>query len=124
MKELATGFRSLDEQQFSEAVKNGIPVIDVRREDEWKTYGLIEGSHRLTFFDDFGRYDLSSWMEKFTGIVKSKDQPFILVCAHANRTKAIGEMLGLQFGYKYVWELEGGINYGWLDKGLKTVKYP
>lgn len=124
MKNLSEGFRSLDEKQFQEAVKNGIQVIDIRREDEWKTYGLIEGSRKLTFFDGFGRYDLDSWMEKFEKIVRSKDQPFILVCAHAQRTKAVGEMLGLQFGYKYVWELDGGINYGWLDKGLKTVKYP
>ena len=89
-----------------------------------KTYGTIENSHKLTFFDAFGSYDIEKWMGEFTKIVRSKEQPFILVCAHANRTKSVGEMLGIQFGYKYVWELDGGINYGWLDLGMETVKHP
>jgi rhodanese-related sulfurtransferase len=122
MKDLGEGFRSLNIEQFKEAVKNGIEVIDIRREDEWRTYGTIENSHKITFFDEVGRYDMEKWMEQFTKIVKSKEQPFILVCAHANRTKSLGEVLGLQFGYKYVWELDGGINYGWLDLGMETVK--
>ena len=124
MKDLSAGFRSLNAEQFKEAVKNGIEVIDIRREDEWKTYGTIENSHKLTFFDAFGSYDIEKWMGEFTKIVRSKEQPFILVCAHANRTKSVGEMLGIQFGYKYVWELDGGINYGWLDLGMETVKHP
>ena len=122
MKDLGEGFRSLNIKQFDEAVKNGIEVIDIRREDEWKTYGTIKNSHKITFFDEVGNYDMQSWMEQFSKIVKSKEQPFILVCAHANRTKSLGEVLGLQFGYKYVWELDGGINYGWLDLGRETVK--
>jgi hypothetical protein len=35
----------------------------------------------------------------------------------------IGDFLENQVGYKNVHELEGGINYGWLDKGMKTVRY-
>jgi rhodanese-related sulfurtransferase len=31
-------------------------------------------------------------------------------------------MLSSQLSYKNVYELEGGINYGWLDKGKTTVK--
>ncbi len=119
---LMAGFVTLTTEQFREELKKGAIVIDIRREDEWKQYGIIESSHKLTFFDGQGKYDINKWMGEFTKIVKSKEQPFILVCAHANRTKAVGELLGLQLGYKYVQELDGGINYGWLDKGLKTVK--
>ena len=36
MTDLSAGFRSLNVEQFKEAVKNGIEVIDIRREDEWK----------------------------------------------------------------------------------------
>jgi rhodanese-related sulfurtransferase len=31
-------------------------------------------------------------------------------------------MLSNQAGYKNVYDLKGGINYGWIDKGLKTIK--
>jgi rhodanese-related sulfurtransferase len=115
-------FKSLSTDEFIEKQKEGYAVIDVRREEEWEYYGVIKGSHQITFFDEIGRYDLDKFLEEFTKIVTDKEQPFILVCAHANRTKAIGELMGLQLGYKNVYELDGGINYGWIDKGFETVK--
>lgn len=119
---LMADFKTISTKQMQDAIKNGVTVIDIRRDDEWSRYGVIPSSHKLTFFDGQGRYDINGWMAKFTKIVTSKEQPFILVCAHANRTKAVGELLGLQLGYKDVQELDGGINYGWIDKGLETVK--
>lgn len=115
-------FKSLSTQEFQEKKEEGYAIIDIRRADEWEEFGVIEGSHKITFFDAIGRYDLDKFLELFTQVVKDKEQPFILVCAHANRTKSIGEVLGLQFKYKNVYELDGGINWGWIDKGLKTVQ--
>jgi len=99
-----------------------IAIIDVRRVDEWKLTGIIENSEKITFFDADGSYDIDQFMEAFTKVITTKEQPFILVCAHAQRTKPIGELLGLQYKYENVYELDGGINYGWRDKGLETVK--
>ena len=84
-------------------------MIDVRRQDEWDSTGVIEGSVKITFFDESGQYDAKAFLDAFSKVVTHKDQPFILVCAHANRTKSIGEFLGLQMGYKHVFELDGGI---------------
>ncbi len=122
MSYLHADFTTLSTKQVQEAIKKGIEVIDIRRIDEYKEYGTIEGSHKLTFFDGNGKYNIEEWLAKFSKIVKSKDQPFILVCAHANRTKVVGKFLSGQIKYKNVQELKGGINYGWIDKGLKTVK--
>ena len=41
---------------------DGVPVIDVRRADEWRETGVIEDSHLLTFYDKQGRYDLERWL--------------------------------------------------------------
>jgi rhodanese-related sulfurtransferase len=30
--------------------------------------------------------------------------------------------MGSKLGYKNVYELDGGINWGWIDKGFETVK--
>ena len=118
---LMADFTTLTTKQVQEALKNGVTVIDIRRVDEYKEYGIIKGSHKLTFFDGKGAYDVQKWMNSFTKIVTTQEQPFILVCAHANRTKVVGKFLNEQAKYKNVQELEGGINYG-IDKGLKTVK--
>ena len=115
-------FTTLSTSAVQEEIKKGTVLIDIRREDEWQKYGIIEGSHKITFFDNYGEYDINEWMEQFIQIVKTKDQKFILVCAHANRTKTVGGFLSSQLSYKNVYDLEGGINYGWIDKGLKTVK--
>jgi len=114
-------FKSITDEEFLE-MKDKLVIIDVRRADEWRLTGIIENSEKITFFDADGSYDIEKFMEAFTKVVTTKEQPFILVCAHANRTKSIGELLGLQFRYEHVYELDGGINYGWIDKGYSTVK--
>jgi len=113
---------SLSTTAVQQEIKEGTVLIDIRREDEWSHYGIIEGSHKLTFFDETGDYDFNTWMADFIKIVTNKDQKFILICAHANRTKIVGNFLASELRYSNVYDLHGGINYGWIDKGLKTVK--
>jgi len=115
-------FTTLTTKQVQEAIEKNVPIIDIRRAEEWDAYGVIKGSHKLTFFDRYGRYDINKWMKEFVKIVPTLDTKFILVCAHANRSKVVANFLSKELGYKNVNELEGGINYGWIDKGLKTVK--
>jgi rhodanese-related sulfurtransferase len=109
-------------EQIQDAIKRNVPIIDIRRFDEWKRYGTIKGSHKLTFFDGKGRYNINKWMFDFTQIITDKNQEFILVCAHANRTKVVINFLQKE-GYINAHDLKGGINYGWIDKGLPTVQY-
>ena len=115
-------FKSLSTKEFQQKREEGFEVIDIRRAEEWEHYGIIEGSHKITFFDAVGQFDIDQFLEEFMKVVTNKEQPFILVCAHANRTKTVGEIMGLKLRYKNVYELDGGINWGWIDKGLETVK--
>jgi len=115
-------FKTLSTQEVQNEIKKGTVLIDIRRPEEWQHYGVIENSHKITFFDAYGNYNIEQWMKEFSEIVTKKEQKFILVCAHANRTKTVGSFLSKQLHYTNVYELDGGINYGWLDKGLQTVK--
>jgi rhodanese-related sulfurtransferase len=115
--------KSVDDNELVELMKNGTVVIDIRREDEFVHYGIIEGSHTITFFDEMGNYDAQGFVDSLEKLLKNKDELFVILCAHANRTKVIGDFLQNQVGYTNVHELEGGINYGWLDKGKQTVRY-
>lgn len=109
-------------KQTQDAIARNIPIIDIRRLEEWIQYGTIKTSHKMTFFDRRGNVDINKWMSEFKAIVKDKNQEFILVCAHANRTKAVLSFLTNQ-GYTNAHDLQGGINYGWIDKGLKTIPH-
>jgi rhodanese-related sulfurtransferase len=117
-------FREVDYQELQKMVKEKkVVLIDIRRVDEFKQYGIIKDAKTITFFDEQGQYNIPSWMKEFVKVVKTKEQPFILYCAHANRSKVVGNFLDKQLGYKNVYDLKGGINYGWIDKGLKTVEF-
>ena len=120
---LFADLKEVDNTQLAEMKEKGVVVIDIRTLGEWKEYGIIEDAKLITFFDEKGNYDMTKWLSEFSNVVKDKNQTFVIYCAHANRTKMLGNFLSKQLGYKDVYELTGGINYGWLDKGMKTAEY-
>lgn len=115
-------FKALSTQQVQGKIKQGLVIIDVRRQDEYDKYGVIPNSHKLTFFDKNGRHNVDQWLSDLSKIAPNKDTSFVLVCAHANRTKTIGRFLDKKSAYKNIFELDGGIMGGWIDKGLATTK--
>lgn len=102
-------------------INDNIVMIDVRREDEWNRTGVIKNVHLITFFDEYGEYDIEKWMEKFEKLVTSKNQTFILICAHANRTRNIGNFL-IEQGYKNTAHLYGGMAL-WMQELRETIPY-
>ena len=97
----------------------GVAVIDVRRAEEWRKTGVIEGSHLMTFFDKKGRYDLDRWLPALAAIAGS-DQPVALICRSGKRSGRVARMLDEQFGYGYVYTARDGI-LGWIEEGRSTV---
>jgi rhodanese-related sulfurtransferase len=102
-------------------MQKNVPIIDIRTPGEWRETGVIKGSHKLMFFNDRGGYDIDKWMSEFNKIVKDKDQPFVLVCRTASRTKMVGRFLSGQMGYKNVLELKGGIT-NWIRHHKEVVR--
>jgi len=118
---LFADFKTIDVKEFKKLQKEGLPVIDIRTEGEWNTTGIIEGANKITFFSENGQPLLADWFFEVGHLVKDKKTPFIIYCAHANRTQALGEGL-IQMGFETVYELKGGIENGWIKAGEKTVK--
>lgn len=116
-------FKSLSTKEFQQKKEDGCTIIDIRRPEEWIKDGIIEGSHTITFFDAYGTYDIDTFLSSFSKVVTDREQAFILVCAHASRTKTACEIMGASLGYTNVYELDGGINWGWIDNGLETVHW-
>ena len=115
-------FRDVDANTLIAMQKKGVPVIDIRTPSEWKARGIIPGAHPIMFFDENRKAHYKEWLQGLSKLIKDKNSPFIIYCAHANRTKAVGKWLTQKLGFKNVYELKGGIEYGWIDKGKKTVK--
>lgn len=110
----------LSVDEIEKMINEDVVMIDVRRDDEFKHTGIIKNSHKMTFFDMFGNCDVPTWLAQFEKLVKSKDQLVVLICAHANRTRVIGDFLIQNHGYTNIAHLEGGMA-NWLDHNKETV---
>ena len=93
----------------------GAPVIDIRREEEWELSGIIPGSHLLTFFDEYRRYDLAAWLAGFDRVA-DRTRPFALVCRNGVRTRRLGRYLDGALGWPGVHHLQGGLRQ-WIEQG-------
>jgi len=113
--------KTIEVKELKKLQKEGLPVIDIRTEGEWNTTGIIEGANKITFFSEKGEPLLADWFFEVGHLVKDKKTPFIIYCAHASRTQALGEGL-TQMGFETVYQLKGGIENGWIKAGEKTVK--
>jgi rhodanese-related sulfurtransferase len=115
-------FQGVVAEDMLELQKKGAPIIDIRTPGEWKETGVIPGTTKIMFFDEKGGYDVEKFLSELKKVVKNEDQPFILVCRTASRTKMVGRFLAKDLGYKHVKELTGGIMFGWQQLGKQTVK--
>ncbi len=118
---LFADFKTIDVAEFEKLQKDGVPVIDIRTPQEWNATGIIEGAHKITFFNEKGQPLIADWFFEVGHLVKDKKEPILLYCAHANRSKALAEGL-VSMGFENVYELKGGIENGWIKAGKKTVK--
>ena len=120
---LMANLEEINEKELLKMQQDGVVVVDIRTPAEWKQRGIIKGAYPIMFFTPTGQADVANFMFELGHIVKDKEQPFIIYCAHANRTKELGNWLLNNMKFKKVYELKGGIEYGWIDKGLKTEAY-
>ncbi len=118
---LLADFKTIGVEEFKKLQKEGVPVIDIRTEQEWRDIGTIKGAYKMTFFNERGQPLLADWFFELGHLVKDKKEPFIIYCAHASRTEVLGQGL-VQMGFENVYELKGGIENGWLKAGEKVVK--
>lgn len=110
---------NLTNEQLKHLKDENVPIIDIRRKDEWRSTGVIQGSHLLTFFDAQGNYNLQQWLTELNKIVGKNDR-FILVCRSGNRTGMVGNFLDKKLGYSQVYHLTKGIK-NWIRTGDKVV---
>lgn len=112
-------YTNIDNQQLNTLKAQGIPVYDIRRADEWKQTGVIQGSHTLTFVDEKGKL-MPDFIEKFTKEV-NKNDPVILICRTGNRTDVLSRALIKELGYTKIYNVKNGITR-WISEGQPVTR--
>jgi len=101
-------YSNLDNKQLKAMLEQNVPMFDVRRLDEWKQTGVVEGSKLLTFVDSSGRMN-PDFISRFSATV-NKDDPVILICRTGNRTSTLARILVEQMGFTQVYNVRNGIS--------------
>ena len=105
--------------ELKSLLQKNIPLIDIRRKDEWKSTGIVENSILMTFFDKNGKANTNEWLKEFNKIAK-KNEPVILICRTGRRTGIISKFLSEKVGYRLIYDVTDGIT-DWIKKGNTVV---
>ena len=107
-------------EELAKLAARGVPIVDVRTPPEWRTTGVVSGSHLLTFFDAKGKSDPATWLVELKKFADPND-PLVLICRTGNRTSKIAAYLDTEAGYKKVYNVQRGIK-NWIAAGLPVEK--
>ena len=112
--------KNIGNDELKRLMSLGIPLIDVRRKDEWISTGVIKNSYQHTFFDKDGKYDLKSFVDQIK-MISNSEKGIILFCRTGRRTTAIAKALERTNDFPNIYNTKGIKE--WLLKGNKVVKY-
>ena len=105
--------------ELKSLLQKKIPLIDIRRKDEWKSTGIVENSILMTFFDKNGKANTNEWLKELNKIA-NKNDPVILICRTGRRTGIIAKFLSEKVGYRLIYDVTDGIT-DWIKKGNTIV---
>ena len=101
-------------------MESGVPLIDIRTENEWHETGVIDHSKLLTFFDKNGNSNVKKWMLELEKIASKKD-PVIIICRSGRRSRIVSNFLDQEANYSNVYHATNGM-ISWIDSKNKIVK--
>lgn len=112
-------FTNIDNDELAQKIAAGVKLIDIRRPEEWRQTGVVEGSITATAFDAQGRF-IESFVDTLEKSVRPGEQ-FALICRTGNRTAALSNWLADKDGYKNVLNVRDGI-VSWIGEGRPVDK--
>lgn len=111
-------YTNVDNGQLKALLQQGVPLYDIRRPEEWRQTGVVEGSRTVTYVDAGGRLN-PGILPRIQAEV-AKDAPIALICRTGNRTDSLArELAGL--GYTRIYNVRDGITK-WIAEGNPVVR--
>ena len=108
-------YDDLSNGQLKDMLAQGAKIVDIRRPEEWKKTGVVEGSKLLTFFIDKKGTVNPKFVGEFTAFAKP-GEPVILICRTGNRTRVVSHLISERLGYGKIYNVTDGITR-WIKEG-------
>ena len=112
-------YKNINNEQLKSLMEQGVPIYDIRRQDEWHQTGMIEGSIPLTFIAKEARVN-PDFFPNFTRSM-AKNSSVILICRTGTRTRKLAAHLADNFGYTQIYNVRNGITE-WIKEGNEVVR--
>ena len=112
--------KEVNNQEIMSLMQSGVPIIDIRRAEEWSDTGVIKQSNLLTFFDKQGKHNIDKWLPELKKIVKEGD-PVIIICRSGKRSGIVSKFLDEQADFTNVYNASGGM-LSWINSNNTTIK--
>ncbi len=111
-------YTNVDNAELKALLAKDVPLYDIRRPEEWRQTGVVEGSRKLTFVDASGRMN-PEFLSSF-GTEVGKNDPVVLICRTGNRTDTLAREL-TAMGYTQVYNVRNGITR-WIGDNEPVVR--
>ena len=111
-------YTNVDNAELKTLLAQGVPIYDIRRAEEWRSTGVVEGSRKLTYVDKSGRPN-PEFLPRFAAEV-GKNDPVVLICRTGNRTDKLARELADR-GYTQVYTVRNGAPR-WISEGNPVVR--
>ena len=112
--------KEVNNEEIITLMQSGVPIIDIRRADEWRDTGIIKQSNLITFFDKKGNHNIEKWMSELKKIANESD-PVIIICRIGGRSRIVANLLDQEANYSSVYDATNGM-LSWINSKNKTVK--
>ena len=112
-------FTNVDNGALKALIERGVPVVDIRRPDEWQQTGVIEGSKLIMAIDGQGKFQ-RAFVNEFTGMFGENDE-VVVICRTGNRSAAVSKYLADFRGYTKIYNVTDGITK-WIGEGKPVAK--
>ncbi len=113
-------YTDIDNRELKALLKEGgVTLVDIRRPEEWRQTGIVEGSEMITAFTKRGALH-PEFSEKFLKRFKA-DERVVIICRTGSRTGRLAQALVKELGWKNVYNVKRGIT-DWIKQGNPVVK--
>ena len=112
-------FANIGNSELQTRLEKGTKLIDIRRPEEWRETGVVDGSIKLTAFDNQGRF-IESFSDELQKMVQPEEE-FVVICRTGNRTAALSNWLVTKGGYENVINVQDGIT-SWIKEERPVSK--
>ncbi len=106
-------FSDIGNDELKAKLAAGVPIVDIRRPDEWKATGVLAGSHLITFFDEKGQVN-PAFGDELQKVITGPGDEIVFICQSGNRSSVLSQHLSEKAGFTQIANVQNGIA-SWIE---------